>query len=397
MLSAALQLVAVFALFSGSGAALAGKSAFPTVSPPRVWGQPLGRVPEPARETGLAELGRHLFFDPRLSINGCKSCASCHQPALAFTDGLPKAIGVYGDAHGRNTPTLANVAYAASFTASDAGIETLEAQSLVPLLNTAPPEMGLTKESLPGVLARFDGDPRYRDLLAQAFPDTQQRLTLEAVQSGLAAFQRTLVSFESPFDRYVYFGDDKAMSPEALRGMQLFFSRRLACAACHSGWNYSGPVRTAAAAQPSQPAATATRAATAVSAAVPAAVVTQRFHNMGSSTDSTDGVTEFKAPTLRNIALTAPYMHDGSLATLDAVIQHYENGGGEGKNKSSLLRKFTLSTQERADLIEFLKQLTDSRFVERSRISPTFEAPSPQCGRVGGRDQASADSVTDSQ
>lgn len=361
-------------------------------SPPGVWGAPVGRLADGARENALAELGRHLFFDSRLSINGCASCATCHRPERAFTDGRARAVGAFGDAHGRNTPTLTNVAYAATFTASNAGIETLEAQVLVPLFNTAPPEMGLTQAALSEVLSRFDRDTRYRAMLERAYPD-QRTLTLEGVQQALAAFQRTLVSFESPFDRYTYQGDDDAMPPAARRGMQLFFSRRLACAACHSGWNYSGPVRTAAVpvvddARSRRPARTAPQSEP---------PVVQRFHNMGFEPETTGGAMEFKAPTLRNIALTGPYMHDGRFATLEDVIRHYEDGGGERTNKSSLLRRFTLTPQERSDLVVFLGQLTDDRFVERGVATEPADsvAPSADCVSATARRHAQSGAATD--
>lgn len=383
----------VFALASGLVVLEVAAAPANAPSPPRVWGMPFGRLPDTARETALAELGRHLFFDPRLSINGCVSCATCHLPERAFTDGRARAVGAFGDAHARNTPTLTNVAYAATFTASNAGIETLEAQVLVPLFNTAPPEMGLTRTSLPDVLSRFDRDAGYRAMLERAYPG-ERTLTLEGMQQALAAFQRTLVSFESPFDRYTYLGDDAAMPPAARRGMQLFFSRRLACAACHSGWNFSGAVRVV-------PVPVADDARSRRPAALPPlaaeAPVVQRFHNMGFEIEPAGGAAEFKAPTLRNIALTGPYMHDGRFATLEEVIRHYEDGGGEGSNKSSLLRRFTLTPQERGDLIVFLEQLSDDQFVARGLASKPAGsvAPAIDCASATSRPQGRAAAATD--
>lgn len=330
----------------------------PGIAPPAVWGIPLGKA-SLETEKAMAELGRHLFFEPRLSANGCVSCATCHQPQLAFTDGLSNAVGIYGDKHPRNTPTLTNIAYAASFAWIDAGIESLEQQAKVPMFNVTPPEMGLVDET--DATAKIKDDPAYQSLFKHAFPDQEQPITLAYIQKSLAAFERTLISYQSPFDRYVYAGEHDALSDGAKRGMRLFYSRRLGCVTCHHSWNLSGPIRTE-----TEPTTEPT------------------FHNTG--LPLSDGVAarqqqeSFKTPTLRNVAVTAPYMHDGSLKTLEDVIKHYE-AGGQGVAKSGLLRQFTLDDGQRADLVEFMEHLTDQQFIQQaihSDPNPDLRLP-PHC------------------
>ncbi len=309
--------------------------------PPAVWGTPLGRMADPEREQAMAELGRQLFFETRLSANDCMSCATCHRPELALTDGQATAVGIYGDRQPRNTPTLTNIAYAASLTWLDAGVELLEDQARLPLFNTEPPEMGLTSEAQ--VVDKLKQDKKYQAMFARAFPEQSKPLTLETILQSLAAFERTLVSYQSPFDRYVYQGDHEALSDSAKRGMQLFYSRRLGCVTCHHSWNFSAPLRTDL-----EPDTEAT------------------FHDTGLDvTEFAASQNGFKTPTLRNIAVTAPYMHDGRFKTLAEVITHYEQGGGEGVNKSGLLRQFSLTDKQRTDLIDFLNHLTDKQFIER--------------------------------
>ncbi len=332
-----------------------GERRIVPTAPPPVWGKPFGTEPDLKHESSLRELGRHLFFEPRLSANGCRPCSACHVPELAFTDGRARATGAFGDEHPRNTPTLTNVGYAASLTANKPGIGTLEEQAAVPMFNEHPPEMGLSRDSIGEVLKNLQADPMYRDLTVAATSDPNGKLTLDVVLRSLAAFERSLISYQSGFDRYVYDGDESGMSVEAKRGMDLFFSHRLACAVCHMGWNLSGPVRSSAQAKPEQ-----------------------RFHNVGIAAP-TDPIQEFKVPTLRNIALTAPYMHDGSITTLSEVVEHYERGGGPNPNRSSILRQFTLSEMQRSDLIAFMHALTDEAFIERAaRLRPTTISPSPK-------------------
>ena len=310
------------------------------------------------------DLGRRLFYDERLSADGRFSCASCHQQSRAFTDGRPRALGSTGGEHARSAMTLTNVAYNASYGWADERTQTLEAQMAAPMFNEHPVELGL-KGREAEVLARLNGD---RDLVARArraFPGLEA-MTLDAVVKSIAAFERTLVSGDSPFDRYLYRDDRAALSPPAERGMRLFFSKRVGCASCHGGFNFSGP--TVQDGGPRTPPAfhnTGLHDADGRGAypAIDRGLIdlTRRPSDMG----------RFRAPTLRNIALTAPYMHDGSLPTLAAVVTHYASGGRPSPFRDSLMRGFLLAPGENADLVAFLESLTDTAFV----TSPAFGPP----------------------
>ncbi len=208
-----------------------------------VWHLPPG-VPRPTvpADNPMADakvrLGRRLFYDTRLSGNGTYSCASCHQQKLAFTDGRARALGSTGQAHARSAMSLANVAFNASYGWANARARTLEAQMAVPMFNEHPIEMGI-KGNEAAIVARITSDPADATLFAQAFPG--QPATLDTIVKAIASFERTIVSANSPLDRYLYRDDRTALSPDAQRGMALFFSDRLSCARCHTGFNLSGP------------------------------------------------------------------------------------------------------------------------------------------------------------
>ena len=290
------------------------------------------------------ELGRFLFYDPQLSGNGTFSCASCHQQALAFTDGLSRAVGSTGGIHPRSSMSLANVVYNASFGWDDRR-SSLESQMEVPMYNEHPVEMGL-KGNEAEVLARFAIDRAYQERFREAFPGDAAPVTLANIVKAIASFERVLVSADSPFDRYLYLDDHSGMSPPAKRGAALFFSDRLKCSECHGSVNISGPTMFSGA-MPSDPEAF--------------------FHDTGVAAEAA----KFRAPTLRNIAVTAPYMHDGSLATLQDVVAHYAGGGGRTRPISDKVRGFTISPAETADLVAFLETLTDRRFL----TNPAFSNP----------------------
>lgn len=287
------------------------------------------------------ELGRRLFYDKRLSGNGTQSCASCHRQELAFTDGLARASGSTGQGHPRSSMSLANVAYTPFLTWANGEVTSLEAQALVPMLGREPVELGTREAEL---LAHLRADKVYRAMFAAAFPG-EEGASLQTVTKAIAAFERTLVSNRSPYDRYRYGGEADAISPAAKRGEIVFFSSEKAgCFQCHGGWNFGGPVRYRGGRQDLRP----------------------QFRN----TAVTAGAEAFRTPTLRNIAVTAPYMHDGSLRTLEAVVEHYAAGGTFADNpaKDPLLRKLTLTEQEKADLIAFLECLTDVEFLRDGRF-----------------------------
>ncbi len=307
------------------------------------------------------ELGRHLFYDTRLSVNGTLSCAGCHRQELAFTDGLARAKGATGELHPRSSMSLVNIAYAPALTWADPKLDSLEQQALVPVLGTEPVELGLRGQE-EKVLQELQRLPVYQRLFAAAFPGEDDPFRLENVTKALAAFQRTIISTRSPYDRYRYGGEESAISSAAKRGEVLFFSGENAgCFQCHGGWNFSGPVRWEG-----------------------GPAVEPEFHNTGlyekypapntglkRQTGNPLDAGKFRAPTLRNIAVTAPYMHDGSIATLEEAIEHYAKGGraAASPNKSTILRPFRLTAAEKADLIEFLRSLTDEELLRDPRWS----------------------------
>jgi cytochrome c peroxidase len=311
-------------------------------------------------------LGERLFGDGRLSLTGAYSCASCHDPTRAFTDGRTTAVGATGERHTRNTPTLINVAYSASFGWSDPALTTLEAQHRVPMFNHTPVELGLD-QVLPQRLAEFGADAQIEALRAAAFPDTVRGLTLDQLIQAIASYVRTLISADSAFDRYLY-QDADSLTAEARRGMRLFFSDRTNCSLCHASFNLSGPV---------------------LQQGVPPAPPV--FHNTGlyningtggypdaglaMHTGRVEDTGAFRAPTLRNVAVTAPYMHDGSIATLEQVIEFYDAGGrnvetgpyaGDGRLnpfKRKEVRALNLNDAEKRELVAFLESLTDRSVV----------------------------------
>lgn len=322
-------------------------------------GFPLPAVPaENALTQAKVDLGRYLFYDRRLSRNETYSCASCHQQQHAFTDGRVRAIGSTGSAHPRNTMTLANAVYAPAYTWANPSVRTLEDQLVVPLTNQHPVEMGFGGE-LEALVRRLRNDSRYRQLFAGAFPGEIDPVTMTNVGRAIASFERTIVSGRSPYDRLVHGGNPEALRPAAIRGMKLFFSDRLQCASCHEGFDFCGPVRTA-----EEP-----------------AVVSASFRNTGTVdprsedlglwqvTKRAEDIGRFRVPTLRNVAVTAPYMHDGSMATLEEVIDHYAAGGPPREGQVVEVRALRISAEERRDVIEFLRSLTDEELLKDARLS----------------------------
>jgi len=316
---------------------LAVQSAAGSAGPePWTWQLPPGFPPPvvPAdnpMSPAKVELGRRLFFDTGLSESGRIACASCHQPARAYTDGEPQPQGARGDRLPRNAPSLTNVAYAPALGWVDEGVTSLEAQMRRPLLATHPVEMGFASRAS-GILAGLAADDAYAAAFAAVFPGEPAPVTLDQVIRAIACFERTLISGRSAFDRYVFDDDRTAMSEAARRGMALFYSKRVGCAGCHGGVTFSGAVR-----------------------AVGHDTATAVYADTGTAPE--DSMT-FKVPGLRNVALTAPYLHDGRLATLRAVIEFYNRGGGSRRLKVLRLRE-----SEKGDLVAFLESLTDPAFV----------------------------------
>lgn len=311
------------------------------------------------------ELGRRLFSDRRLSATGTYACASCHQPQLAFTDGKAKAIGATGEQTKRSAMTLANVAYNVAFTWSDPRVRTLEMQMLQPLFNEHPIELGLKGREIE-VVESLAADADYRTMFFAAFSNEDAPVSVDNIVKAIAAFERTLISGRSPFDRYVFDDDPNALTMSARRGMALFYSARIGCAQCHFGLNFSGPLRYRGLVQ------------------APALMANTGLYNMnrrGAYPNDDRGLMDvthkpadmgkMRVPTLRNVAITAPYMHDGSIATLEDVIDHYAQGGrqqpdgptAENHLVDRRIRPLHLSTEERHDLVAFLESLTDPEFL----------------------------------
>jgi cytochrome c peroxidase len=311
-------------------------------------GVPPPFVADPATLTpARVALGRQLFYEVRLSVTGAQSCGTCHRREFAFTDTRARAIGATGEAHPRSSMSLVNVGYRDRLTWADPSMTTLEDQALVPMFGEEPIELGLKgRES--HVYARLADDVMYRRLFTEAFPDDPAPVTTRHVVSALASFQRTIVSFRSPYDRYRFRGETIALSASARRGETIF--EKVGCAQCHRGLNLDGGARI-----------------TSSLSELP------MFHNTGlftkyappnigleAHTGRPEDEGRFRAPTLRSITRTAPYMHDGGIATLSEVIDHYAAGGRAAHaNRSPLLRPFSLSAVERQDLLAFLESLTD--------------------------------------
>ncbi|MCB9045221.1 MAG: c-type cytochrome [Chitinophagales bacterium] len=281
------------------------------------------------------ELGKQLFYDKRLSRDNTISCASCHKADIAFSDNIAKSIGVGGLPGRQNAPTLANVAYQPYYTRAG-GVATLEMQILVPIQEHDEFDFNIVD-----IATLLNEIPEYVQMSREAFdrdPDPY------VITRAIATFERTMVSGNSPYDKYEHRGDRRGVSDAAVRGMKLFFSTRTNCSSCHSGFNFTD----------------------------------YSFKNNGLYTEYADpgrqrltGKAEdnalFKVPTLRNIALTAPYMHDGSLNSLEEVVKHYNSGGRPHLNKSPLIQPLGLTMQEQKDLIAFLNTLTDVEFINNKK------------------------------
>jgi cytochrome c peroxidase len=320
-------LAVVTALMAGTAAGADGVYSRPV--PP---GFPAPAVPaDNAMTPERIALGAQLFGDQRLSVTGQHACVSCHDPARAFADGQPLAIGALGQKLRRNAPSIAYSAWNPSLGWDPPGTATLEAQMLVPLFATHPVELGLAG-SEGRVLAQLQADVALRSRFVEAFPGESQPVTMDNVIRAIASFERSLGEGSSAFDRYLFEGNREGIGEAALRGMDLFFGTRLGCADCHSGMAFSGPLRGAG--EPE---------------------VEARFADNGHG--SASGETALaRVPSLRNVAVTAPYMRDGALPTLAAVIEHYDRGSPGAQPPLPALR---LSDGEKADLAAFLESLTD--------------------------------------
>jgi len=269
-------------------------------------------------------LGKKLYFDTRISVSSAQSCGSCHSPMYGWGDGLAVGVGNGMKRLGRHSPTVVNAAWSDIFM-WDGRLPTLEDQALGPIQSSG--EMNMPLDVL---MRRLDAIPEYKPLFEGAFP--REGITPKTLAKAIATYERTIVSERAPFDAWIE-GDEKAISEEAKRGFEVF-NGKAQCSSCHEGWNFSN----------------------------------EGFQDIGLPSDDVGrgqylpGVVKmqhaFKTPSLREIARRSPYMHDGSLAALEDVVDHYDSGGVDRPSRSDLMRPLHLSTEEKADLVAFLKSLS---------------------------------------
>lgn len=323
------------------------------------------------------ELGRFLFHDPRLSVNGTQSCSSCHTQASAFTDNRALSRGATGEVHPRNAQSLTNVAFNATFNWANPTVTTLEQQMLTPLFGNHPIELGVNDQNKPVILERLRGDATYSKQFAAAFGSDAKNVNWDNVVKAIAAFERTLLSFDSRYDQFK--AGKATLTASEDRGMRLFFGDKAKCASCHGSPNFNDQFVSSA----TQP-------------------FTPSFHNTGlfniggtgafpepnrgvfEITQLAQDMGKFRAASLRNVELTPPYMHDGSIVSLEAVLDFYAEGGrniaaglyaGDGRAnplKDPRLTGIQLSGDDKVDLVAFLKTLTDDGFVANPAFSDPF-------------------------
>jgi cytochrome c peroxidase len=282
-------------------------------------------------------LGKKLFYEPMLSRDSSISCGSCHLASNAFSDILANSLGVNGAENARNSPSLANIGYHPYFM-REGGVPTLEQQVLVPIQEHTEMDFNIVAAA-----ERLKDIGEYNAMSMQAYG---REMDFYVITRSIACFERTLVSGNSEYDQYEYQGNSSALTAMQKKGMDLFFSQRTQCSSCHGGFNFTD----------------------------------YGFENNGLyenyidqgrfilSADIADSE-KFKIPSLRNVELTAPYMHDGSFQTLEEVIDHYNSGGANNPNKSDLLQSLNLTQTEKQELLAFLKSLTDYEFVN----NPEFQ------------------------
>jgi cytochrome c peroxidase len=286
--------------------------------------------------TARFALGKRLFYDTVMSRDSSVSCASCHDPQRAFSDSAAYSTGSRGRAGTRNAPTLTNVAYQPYFT-REGGVPTLEMQILIPIQEHNEFDFNLLL-----IAERLRTDTAYIRMSREAYGRDPDYFT---ITRSIACFERALISGNSRFDQYHFQGNGSVLAPAEKRGMELFFSDRTNCSVCHQGFNFTN----------------------------------YSFENNGlyevypdpgryRLTGDTSDLARFKVPTLRNVSLTAPYMHDGSISSLKQVVRHYNSGGKNHPHRSALNRPMGLTEREMDDLVSFLESLTDNQFISNSNF-----------------------------
>lgn len=274
------------------------------------------------------EFGKALFFDPRFSSDGMVSCATCHQPELYFADNSPTSPGAENEAGTRNSPSLVNIGYHPYFT-REGGVPTLEMQVLVPIQ-----EHNEFNSNIVLVAEQLNQDPVLREMSLMAY---DEEITPYTITRGLANFERELISNDSKYDQYLR--GEIALDPDEMSGMNLFFSDRTKCASCHSGIQFTS-----------------------------FEIVNNGLYThyedpcLARLTGLAQDSGKVKVPSLRNVAMTAPYMHDGSVTSLSEVLDHYIQGGKDHANQDERVNGFSLTQEEKTDLLAFLETLTDHQF-----------------------------------
>lgn len=320
------------------------------------------------------QLGRHAFYDKRLSGNGTLSCSSCHLQERAFTDGRVTGVGSTGEHTPRNAPSIVNSAWHATYTWANPALVTLERQMENPLFGERPIEMGVNDQNKAEIVARFRADADYRNWFKEAFPEKAEPISFETIIMAISAFQRGVISFNSRYDQYLQ-GKIKFTESEQ-RGHDLYFGEKAECHHCHGSVNLDDQFVHAKTREAETPFHNTGLYDIDGKGAYP-----EPNHGLFDVTGDPDDMGKFRAPSLRNISVTAPYMHDGSVASLEDVIEIYSQGGrkieagpstGDGRAsplKSGLIVKIDLTAQEKADLVTFLKTLTDETLLASQRFS----------------------------
>ncbi len=312
---------------------------------------------QPNKNIAIAKtaLGRWLFFDNRLSYNQQKSCASCHDPKFCFSDGYRTSAGTDGFNVKHNAPSLINVSFLRYLTWADSSIHELAQQMRNPMFNENPRELGIKgHESL--VLSHIAADPYYQEAFKKAFPNQPSPIQLDNIINAIAAYETTLTSFNSKYDRYLK-GDKKALNTQEMAGLKLYQSERLQCANCHD-----------------KPTLSLHQDLVYANTGLYNLVGNYPLEDQGlfDYTGKDEDRGKFRIPSLKNVMLTAPYTHNGSVETISEMIDIYAAAGrnmldgplkGNGTkhpNKSNLIRGFQLSSTEKQQLLAFLNALTDT-------------------------------------
>jgi len=324
-----------------------------------------------------ADLGHYFFYDRRMSVNQTKSCASCHAQAFSFTDGYRRSIGALGDNVQHNAPALINLVFNKYLTAADSTLHFPEQQINNPMFHNKPVELGW-KDNESMIMERLKKDSLYSRQLPLIFGDVATAFTVKNIQDCISCFIKTILSFNSPYDRYVFNKDTTALSAAQKRGMLLFFSDKLNCQRCHGGINFSVPALF------NDDSSVAYYQNTGLyntddKGAYPAADA-----GLIEFTGQRADMGKFLVPTLRNLAFTAPYLHDGTASSLTDIIDIYAGGGriikigvnrGDGRKnpyKNPLVQGFAITAAEKKDLIDFLLSLSDSSICVDKKYSNPF-------------------------